>query len=813
MVRIMQTLRLLLTLLSISLTLHATDPRYEAKIRRTSYGIPHIQAKDFASLGFGEGYAQAEDHLCSVADQVVKARGERAQFFGSGKGDEHLRNDITMRALQLTTRGARMIEKQSKDLQDWYQGYAAGYNQYLLLTGREKVAGWCRGAEWVKPITADDVAAAQQVTLLVITSMAGPIATAEPPRPGTVALNVSWDLPENASNGWAIGKDLSAGGRGMLVANPHYPWVGSNRFWERHLQVPGKLNVYGTSLLGSPGVTIGFNAAVAWTHTVSAGKRFTFYSLDLVPGKPTTYRYGTQERAMTSQQVEVDVRQPDGTIRKQARTIWFSHYGPIVNLPGLGWSEKRAYAVRDTNWDNNSGAAQWLSMGQARSMKEFQAAHARHQGMPWVNTISASKDGTAWYTDSASTANLSPEAIALWQERTKSDPVTQRMNQQGSVLLDGSDPRFEWQNAPGAAHPGLVPFARLPQVESSRFVFNANDSFWLAAAAGPTEGNYSPLHGAQRTARSLRTRNNALTLSLQSPDQPAGPDERFSLDEMANAILSNRSLAAELLKDGLVARCGAESKVMLNGDTIDLAAACRVLAAWDGRFDLESRGAVLFREWLGQFAQADFLGKGKLFAVDFDPKDPVGTPHTLADGRAPLENLGRAVAVLHSRSIALDAPLGELQYADKAGRRMPVHGGDGFIDGLMNMQRNSRNATTLEPMDEPKPVKGSRYLTEKGYPVVHGSSFLMALEFTAAGPQAKAFLTYSESGDPQSPHFTDQTELFAKKQWRPVLFEERQIAADVKREYKVSNTGHKPAAISSKRQPPVSSQTVAADRH
>ena len=36
-----------------------------------------------------------------------------------------------------------------------------------------------------------------------------------------------------ASNGWAIGSALSEGGRGMLIANPHYPWVGSSRFWEK----------------------------------------------------------------------------------------------------------------------------------------------------------------------------------------------------------------------------------------------------------------------------------------------------------------------------------------------------------------------------------------------------------------------------------------------------------------------------------------------------------------------------------------------------------------------------------------------------
>jgi acyl-homoserine-lactone acylase len=200
---------------------------------------------------------------------------------------------------------------------------------------------------------------------------------------------------------------------------------------------------------------------------------------------------------------------------------------------------------------------------------------------------------------------------------------------------------------------------------------------------------------------------------------------------------------------------------------------------------------VLFREWLAQYETADFAGKGRLFAVDFDPKDPVNTPRTLAaagaDGDLALENLARALQVLQSRGIAPDAPLGDLQYADKAGRRMPVHGGNGSLEGLMNMQQNSRNQTTLEPMDDPKPVKGSKTLTEKGYPVVHGSSFIMVLEFTDKGPRAKAFLTYSQSGDPKSPLFSDQTELFARKAWRPVLFEEEAIRGDTKRQYRVGS--------------------------
>ena len=45
-----------------------------------------------------------------------------------------------------------------------------------------------------------------------------------------------------------------------------------------------------------PGVLIGFNEHVAWTHTVSAGYRMTLYELTLVPGDPTSYQYGTRDQ-------------------------------------------------------------------------------------------------------------------------------------------------------------------------------------------------------------------------------------------------------------------------------------------------------------------------------------------------------------------------------------------------------------------------------------------------------------------------------------------------------------------------------------
>lgn len=753
-------------------------PRYAAEISRTSHGIPHITANDLGSLGFGEGYAFAQDHLSSLADQVVKVRGERARFFGAGENNRHLNSDLTIRALGIYEQARAMLQTMPQEERDLLEGYAAGCNHYLREVTVSGVTGWGRGQEWIVPITAEDLVAIAQFLVMASANFAEMIATAAPPKKAT-ALATPANIPDfaQASNGWAIGAERSAGGRGMLLANPHYPWVGANRFWEKHLIIPGRLDVYGVGLLGAPGVTIGFNRAVAWTHTVSAGKRFTLYTLELAPGNPTRYLYDGKEREMTSRLIRVEVRQPDGTIQPIERRLYFSHHGPVLNFPNLGWTAKRAVAIRDANANNVSFRAQWLAMSRARSLDEFKAAHEKHNAAPWVNTIATSADGRAWYADTSATPNLKPAALAGWLRRRESDALTRTTWQRGFVLLDGSDSLYDWADDP-STRPGVIPWSRMPQLERRDFVFNANDSYWLAHPRQLLTG-FSPLQGAEGGAVSLRTRMNALLLDDQRPGGPAGADGKFTLDELAAAVLSNRNLSAELLREEVVRRCQAAPTVMLDGQAVDLREAGRILSAWDGRNETGSVGAVLWREFITQYNPAELRNAGALFQHPFNPADPVNTPHTLAPEKdsESLLKLARAVRLLGQAGIALDATLGRVQYSNRNGGRIPIHGG--FSDeGIANFVHYAPNSTTLEPEVRPEPIKGSRLLRKTGYPINNGSSFIMAMEYTAEGPRAQAILTYGQSGDPASPFYYDQTELFSAKKWRRILYTEAEIRSD-----------------------------------
>ena len=105
--------------------------------------------------------------------------------------------------------------------------------------------------------------------------------------------------PTPARTAGASAATATENGSGMVLGNPHFPWQGSERFYQSHLVVPGKVNVSGASLFGVPVINIGHTAHLAWTHTVSTAFRFVPIQLTLVPGDPTSYLVDGQPEKMT----------------------------------------------------------------------------------------------------------------------------------------------------------------------------------------------------------------------------------------------------------------------------------------------------------------------------------------------------------------------------------------------------------------------------------------------------------------------------------------------------------------------------------
>jgi acyl-homoserine-lactone acylase len=759
--------------------------RYEATVVKTEYGIPHITADSWGALGFGEAYMAAEDHVCNMALALVQSRGESAAVFGPGPRNRNVSRDIVVKALGIPDRAGEALAAQEPQIKEWIEGYTAGYNQFVNERAG-KFGSWCDEATWVRPVTATEFMA-QYVTLVyTLPRIAGAITAAAPPAPqaetspAIAALEVApplgdtlteMKLRDMGSNAWAIASERSENGKGLLLANPHYPWYGIARFWEKHLTIPGVYDAYGAGLIGAPGVAIGFNEAVGWSHTVSNSKRTVIYQLTLNPDNPLQYRWENGWRDLSSVEVSVSVKTPDG-LGDKTHAVWFSHHGPLMALPGLTDDPFTVFAVRDANEANLHTFAQWQAMGSATSMDEFIDAHRSYNAMPWVNTIAASADGRAVYIDNSNVGALSEEAILSWHNTLKAVPKLQYLYlARGLVILDGSQQSNEWLETSSPV-PHTEPFERRPLIESDQYVFNSNDSYWLSDPDKPAAA-LSPLYGPTMTPRSVRTRMNIALLRANSPYGHAGDDRKLNRDEMQTALFSNESLTADMLLPELLDACETNPERSIETDTIDLTEACKVLAAWDRRFNSESRGAVLFREWITKYpADETYLGSS-LFQQPFNPMEAATTPSGLANADLALDRLARAVRLLDNEGIGLDTALGNLQIGHRYGRQYPIHGGNRH-EGIANLQMSTSigNNPTETPIftGSGEFAGDSDSLSKSGYNVVHGSSFIMTLGWSDVGPEAEAILSYSQSGDPESPHFDDQTQLYAEKSWRPVRF-------------------------------------------
>lgn len=722
----------------------APSGRMSAEIRRTAYGVPHVKADDYAGLGFGLGYAMAEDNLCEIMERHVTVAGERAKFFGRGENDANLNSDLYHKRLIATGEMERLLngpegslDTPSADARALARGYAAGVSKYIADTGVDNLTDErCRGAAWVRPISEEDYWR-HQMAGQVVYQLAG-VATATPPGAGDRAAVEDDPLVEATqlgSNAYGLGKEVTQSGYGMLLGNPHYPWDGMNRFYRMHMTIPGKLNVVGAGLITNASVGIGHTEHVAWTHTVSTARRFGVFELQLDPADPTKYMHDGVSTPLDKIEVTVEVKDEAPV----THTFYTSRFGPVMETQTFPWTTSNAYALRTIPQGLRS-PDQYLAMWQAKNVRELHAALSKYQATGF-NTTAVDSGGEAFYGDMGMMPNVSKE---LGDRCAVSDLAKQQWTTTRIPVLDGSRPECDWVNDPAATAPGIFAASATPHVFRTDFVSQMNDSYWLTNPAAPITG-FSPIFGDEGTPRSLRTRLGLDIVAKRVAGSDGLGEAKFNLANLQAALYQNRHIGAELVRDDLVKACKASKKN-------SLAAACAALEGWDLKVDLDSKGAHLFH----LFAE----NGGLQFKVPFDPADPVNTPNTLDTANPKvLEALQKAVDTLTELKIPLDARLGDVQRETRGAERIPIHGGAG--------QEGVFNVITVENLEP-----------ELGWTSIrHGSSWIMTVEFTPEGPRSQGILTYSQSTNPASPYYSDQTHAYSEKKWDDLLFTEEAVEA------------------------------------
>lgn len=753
----------------------------KVKITRSAHGIPTIEAKDYKSLGFGYGYAFAEDNICTIADSYVTIRAERSRFFGpdepSPEGFENIDSDFFFQRINQRGVVEELIAQEpplgpKSKVRRVVEGYVKGYNRYLKQTGVADIPDpRCAGAQWVRPIKPIDVyRRVYELTLYASGGVAiDGVATARPPGADASApaprgaaptpsrarikrLGEALDFSqEGGSNAYALGKEATKSGRGMVLINPHFPWDGPRRLYQSHLRIPGELHVSGASLYGVPVVLIGHTRKLSWMHPVSPAFRFVPFELDLAPGDPTSYLVDGEPVPMERDKLTVQVKQPDGSIQPQTRTLYTTRYGPMFNaIQGqsvFGWGADTGYALFDANAENLGRVMNhFFDVDHAESTKELLGILQKYEGIPWVHTIAADRKGRALYADIGSIPNVPDQKAAS----CSGDLGELTFSAFGLPVLDGSRSECALEKAPDSLSPGILGDSQLPHLFRSDYVANMNDSYWLSNPQQPLEG-YPRIVGDERTERSLRTR---LGLS-QIRERLAGEDgmrgKKFTLGRLRRILFENRHYGGELWRSALVELCDANPIMQGSTGPVDVSEGCAALAGWDEKVDVDSRGALLFVRFMERFDGGD-----DRFSHAFDVNSPIATPFGLNTASNVERALADAVSDLRSANIPLGASYGDYHYETRGEERIPIPGGSGG-QGVFN-------------------DIGNEWEGGVGYPdVTSGSSFIMVTSFSKRCPRDGSLTTYSQSENPDSRFHSDQTWMFSREKWVDPPFCAREV--------------------------------------
>ena len=214
---------------------------------------------------------------------------------------------------------------------------------------------------------------------------------------------------------------------------------------------------------------------------------------------------------------------------------------------------------------------------------------------------------------------------------------------------------------------------------------------------------------------------------------------------------------------------------------VPLRPACDALAGWDGWYE-ESTGAAVFREMLGSgvFERDVRASCGRALRPVEPARVSRGLPRPPADpiDDPILQALAQALVNLESAGFAPETALGDMQFPPRGTIILPRRPRP---EGVIQIATYSggASATLLETPGRGTVTNGTTDLTEDGYIVNYGNSWVMAVDMAGDSPTAQAIMTYSQAEYPASEHHADQTDLYgAEQRLRPVLFDEADILAD-----------------------------------
>jgi acyl-homoserine-lactone acylase len=683
----------------------------QVEVLRTKHGVPHVRAESMRAAGYALGWLQCEDYGDVTPLRLWATRGQTARVNGRRSVDADF---ATMRERVRAIETYHLLEPATRD---FYEGFAAGVNRYLLLHPGEvpaHVPTDFSGYDVATLHIGDAPPAARLRRLLETTSgnvfwgqnaelLSNSDVSASKTLPDVVFEDGFRD-PEEGSNAWALAPSRTKSRRAILLRNPHLAWDAG--YYEAHVTVPGQLDFYGDFRIGGPlGVVGGFNKHLGWATTNSnSGDRTEIYAIDRDPTRPDHYRLDGVSLPITVASRTVDYLDDDRLV-PETREFWSTPLGPVVHR-----DDTRIYVARTAGDGEYRAGEQFLRMMRATSQAQ------------WLDVMRmrALVSSNYTYADRAGNILILWNAALPWLPHAPGAPAA----------VAAPSLRDIWTQ--------LIPFEDLPLTRNPRggYVHNENDSPHFANMREPvvlenTHANIEPP---------------SLDLRSQHALELIDTNRRLSLEDVVKLKHSYRMLLADRVKPDLL-RAVADAS-----PTPEVAAAATVLRRWDNTASPTSRGAVLFEHWWQRYSQG--RTEAQQFARPWLATDPRRTPSGLADLDRAVSAFTEAVADVTTRFGSVDVPWGDVYRVRRGDVDVPVGG----CPGARGCFR----------------VLGFARQEDGKYAANTGDGWVLAVEF-GDEPRAYSVLAYGQSNKRTSPWHADQAAMFARGDMKPVRFLGRDV--------------------------------------
>jgi len=380
-----------------------------------------------------------------------------------------------------------------------------------------------------------------------------------------------------------------------------------------------------------------------------------------------------------------------------------------------------AYSLKLSGWDEVLAPYQWYRMSKARDFQEFREA-MRIMAIPMFNVVYAGRDDNIFYAYNGKVGRKNEDFD--WRN-----------------VVEGGTPEAEWDD--------YLSFDELPQVlnPESGFVQNCNTTPFETTA-----GNENPKKEdfpGYLTAEGMGSRAQRLRQVLESK-------EKFSVEDFLEMPWDTWSLIASRTVPYLV---DIVSKSLKNKPKDHVMKAVEILSEWDLRITHDSEAVPIFYRWMDLY-----FGKAEKRYAEPDPMG-LGVHRGIGEPDTAIACLEQAVSDIHTKYDRFPISWGEIHRIRHGNVELPMSGGDGERFG------------TLVSI-------GSRYNDEDGqFQLTGGHSYVAVVVFSDP-PKAWSIFPYGHNHtDPDSKHYADQTELFARFQFKPAWFTEEEIMENLEAQY------------------------------